>query len=147
MRRFSKETAVGIFMLVGFLSFSYLAIRLGDVRLLDDQTYTVTASFRSISGLQEGGVVEIAGVRIGRVADIHLDPKSYNAVVKMAIDRAVELQTDSIASIRTTGIIGEKYINISPGGADDAIPPGGEIIETESAISLEELLSRYIFQQ
>jgi phospholipid/cholesterol/gamma-HCH transport system substrate-binding protein len=134
-------------MVVGFLSFSYLALRLGDVRLLADPTYTVTARFRSISGLQKGGIIEIAGVRIGQVADIRLDPQSYDAVVEMAIDRAVELQADSIASIRTTGIIGEKYINISPGGADDAIPPGGEIMETESAISLEEVLSRYIFQQ
>jgi phospholipid/cholesterol/gamma-HCH transport system substrate-binding protein len=147
MRRFSVETAVGIFMIAGFLSFSYLAIRLGDVRLFDDQTYTVSARFGSVSGLQEGGVVEIAGVRVGRVTGIHLDPQTYDAVVKMALDRAVELQTDSIASVRTAGIIGEKYINISPGGADDAIPSGGEITETESAISLEELLSRYIFQQ
>jgi phospholipid/cholesterol/gamma-HCH transport system substrate-binding protein len=145
MKRFNLEIAVGIFMVVGFVSFAYLAVRLGDVRIFEDPTYAVAARFGSISGLREGAVVEIAGVQVGRVERITLDPRSYDAVVQMTLDPQAKLPTDSIASIRTTGLIGERYINISPGGDFDYIEPGGEIVETESAVSIEELISRYIF--
>jgi phospholipid/cholesterol/gamma-HCH transport system substrate-binding protein len=147
MSRFNVETAVGVFMVIGFLCFAWLSVKLGDVNLFGSQSYPVQARFGSVSGLKEGAVVEIAGVQVGKVAAIRLQPDDYRAVVEMAMDRGVQLSEDSIASIRTAGIIGDRYVNISPGGMPQSIAPGGEIVETESAINLEELLSKYIFEK
>jgi phospholipid/cholesterol/gamma-HCH transport system substrate-binding protein len=136
---------VGLFLIVGFLCFAWLAVKLGDVNLFGKETYTVTARFGSISGLKEGATVEIAGVRVGKVTAVRLDQEDYEAVVDMVIDQGVELQDDVIASIRTAGIIGDRYVSITPGGAEELVGPNGEIFETESAINLEELVSKYIF--
>lgn len=138
---------VGLFMILGFLGFAYLSIKLGDVDLFGTRNdYPVSASFNSISGLKEGAFVEIAGVKVGKVSSINLDNDDYEALVTMSINSSVKLQDDSIASIRTAGIIGDRYVSITPGGSDQYISPGGEIEETESAISLEELISKYIFE-
>lgn len=147
MKRLNLEVAVGIFMVIGFLCFAWLSVRLGDVGLFAKETYAVEARFDSISGLKVGASVEISGVPVGKVATIHLDPDEYQAVVQMEINEGVSLQEDSIASVRTSGIIGDKFIKISPGGMDELIADGGEIEETESAISLEELVSKYIFEK
>ncbi|TYO98721.1 phospholipid/cholesterol/gamma-HCH transport system substrate-binding protein [Geothermobacter ehrlichii] len=147
MKRFNIEMAVGLFLVLGFLCFAYISVKLGDVRLFNHTTYTVNARFSSVSGLKVGANVEIAGVRIGRVKAIRLDPDEYEAIVNMEIDNGVELQDDCIASIRTAGIIGDRYISISPGGSPDLIEPGGEIEETEPAINIEELISKYIFEK
>jgi phospholipid/cholesterol/gamma-HCH transport system substrate-binding protein len=147
MKRINVETAVGVFMVAGFLSFVYLSVKLGDVNLFGEDTFPVEARFGSVSGLKAGAVVEIAGVEVGKVTGISLDQEDYEAVVYFAIDRGVRLQEDTIASIRTSGIIGDRYVNLDPGGLDTFIEPGGEIEETESAINLEELVSKYIFEK
>lgn len=147
MNRLNIEVGVGIFMVIGFICFAYLSVRLGDVHPLGTDTYTVTAKFNSISGLKEGATIEIAGVKVGKVARISLDQEYYEALVEMDVNNGVKLQEDSIASIRTSGIIGDKFIKITPGGSDVFIDSGGEIEETESAISLEELVSKYIFEK
>ena len=134
-------------MIAGFLSFAWLAVNLGDVNLFGEETYAVKARFISASGLKEGATVEIAGVTVGKVTRIDLDRGDFEAVVQMSIDRGVELQEDVIASIRTAGIIGDRYVNLTPGGAEEQIGPGGEIFETESAINLEELVSKYMFEK
>ncbi len=147
MKKVNVELVVGLFMILGFAGFAYIAIKLGDVELFGQQNnYPVSASFNSVSGLKEGAFVEIAGVRVGKVASIRLDPEEYEAVVTLSIDNGVRLQEDSIASIRTAGIMGDRFVSITPGGAEEYIEPGGEIEETESAISLEELISKYIFK-
>ena len=145
MKRFNVEVGVGLFMILGFVCFAWLAVRLGDIRIFGDNSYAVKARFGSISGLKEGAAVEIAGVNVGRVTKIDLDREDYEAGVVMAIDDGIVLQEDVIASIRTAGIIGDRYISITPGGAEEEIGPHGEIFETESAINLEELVSKYIF--
>jgi len=147
MKRFNVETAVGVFMVIGFLCFAWLSVKLGDVDLFGGDAYTVQARFGSVSGLKAGAVVEIAGVQVGKVAAIRLQPDDYRAVVEMSIARGVQISEDSIASIRTAGIIGDRYVNISPGGMEQSIVQGGEIVETESAINLEDLLSKYIFEK
>lgn len=147
MKRFNLEIAVGLFMVVGFACFAWLSVRLGDVNLFANRTYPVQARFGSVSGLKVGAVIEIAGVPVGKVAAITLDPESYQAQVALEIDNAVKLQEDSIASIRTAGIIGDRYVDISPGGSPELIAAGGKITETESAINLEELVSKYIFEK
>ncbi len=147
MKRFNLEIAVGLFMVAGFICFAWLSVRLGDVHFFSETTYAVHASFGSVSGLKPGATVEVAGVQIGKVDTIQLDQDSYEAVVNMSIDKDIHLQEDSIASIRTAGIIGDRYVDISPGGSPDLIKPGGRITETESAINLEELVSKYIFEK
>lgn len=147
MKRFDVEMAVGIFLVAGFLCFVWLAVRLGDVGLFQEARYPLQARFGSVAGLKPGATVEVAGVRVGEVTGIRLDQEYYEAVVEMALDKGVKLQEDSIASIRTTGIIGERYVSISPGGSPQTLPPGGEIAQTESAVSIEELISKYIFQK
>jgi phospholipid/cholesterol/gamma-HCH transport system substrate-binding protein len=146
MKRFNIEMVVGLFLIIGLLCFAYLAIRLGDVGLFRENAYPVKAKFISISGLKEGATVELAGVRIGKVTKIDLDQEEYEAEVEMSIKGDVKLTEDVIASIRTQGIIGDRFIKITPGGSEDYLQAGMEIEETESAISLEELVSKYIFE-
>ena len=145
MKKMNLEMIVGLFLLAGFASFSWLAIKMGDIKFFMEDTYPVTARFISISGLKEGATVELAGVKVGKVSDIHLDGGEYEAVVELNISNEVRLQDDSIASIRTAGIIGDRYIKLTPGGSEEYLEQGDEIEETESAISLEELVSKYIF--
>lgn len=147
MRRFNLEIVVGLFMVAGFLCFAWLSIKLGDIEVFGPKTYSVSANFGSVSGLKSGAIVEIAGVQVGKVTDISFDPEDYEAQVVMAINQGVVLQDDSIASVRTAGIIGDRYIDISPGGSNELIGDGGRIYETESAINLEELVSKYIFEK
>ncbi len=145
MNRMNVEMVVGVFLLAGFISFSWLAVKMGDINPFKNETYPVTARFTSISGLKEGSTIELAGVIVGKVNTIELDTGDYEAVVHLDVDKTVELQDDTIASIRTSGIIGDKYIKLTPGGSDIILEAGGEIEETEPSISLEELVSKYIF--
>jgi phospholipid/cholesterol/gamma-HCH transport system substrate-binding protein len=143
MERTKVNIAVGLFLVLGILALGYLSIRLGRVSLLGGTGYLVTADFPSVGGLKAGSGVEIAGVLIGRVESIGL--ADYQARVVLRLDGHVKLQDDSIASIKTKGLIGEKYIRISPGGSDKIIPPNGRIREVEAPVDLEELISKYIF--
>jgi phospholipid/cholesterol/gamma-HCH transport system substrate-binding protein len=145
MKKINLELIVGSFLLAGFISFSWLAVKMGDIDPFANETYPVTARFTSISGLKKGSTIELAGVVIGKVERIELDAGEYEAVVHLSIDKKVELTDDTIASIRTSGIIGDKFIKLTPGGSDILLEAGDEIDETESAISLEELVSKYIF--
>ncbi len=135
--------AVGIFLVLGVLALGYLSIKLGRVSLFGSSGYPVSVDFPSVGGLKTGSSVEIAGVEIGRVESIGL--ADYQARVMLRLNRDVKLQEDSIASIKTKGLIGEKFIRISPGGSDKIIPPNGRIREVEAPVDFEELLSKYIF--
>lgn len=144
--RSSLELSVGLFMLLGLLAICYLALRLGEIGLFKPDSYAIQARFVSSSGLNEGALVEVGGVRVGTVAKIEIDFDSYESIVSMALDPRLRLQEDAIASIRTSGIIGDKFVKISPGGSETFLESGGEIYETESSINLEELISKYIFE-
>ena len=137
------NVAVGLFLVVGLLALGYLSIKLGRVSFLGASGYVVTVEFPSVGGLKAGSAVEIAGVEIGRVESIGL--ADYQARVVLRVKRDIKLQEDSIASIKTKGLIGEKYVRISPGGSDKIIPPNGRIREVEAPVDFEELLSKYIF--
>ncbi len=135
-----KETAVGFFVLLGLVCVAYLTIKLGRMELFNSDGYTVTASFTSVSGLRAGAEVEIAGVRVGRVKAIRLDGKTNRAV-----NKDVELTDDVIASVKTSGLIGDKYVSLEPGGSGAPLGNGGEITDTESAVDIESLISKYVF--
>jgi len=143
MERTKVNVVVGLFLVLGILALGYLSIRLGRVSFLGSTGYLVTADFPSVGGLKAGSGVEIAGVLIGRVEAIGL--ADYQARVVLRLNSDVKLQEDSIASIKTKGLIGEKYIRISPGGSDKIIAPNGRIREVEAPVDLEELISKYIF--
>ena len=130
-------------MLLGMLALGYLSIKLGRVSLFGGGGYRVTVDFPSVGGLKTGSSVEIAGVEIGQVEAIGL--ADYQARVVLRVDADVKLTDDSIASIKTKGLIGEKYVRISPGGSEKIIPPNGKIREVEAPVDFEELLSKYIF--
>jgi len=144
VKKTSIETYVGIFVLLGLICVGYLTIKLGKMELIGDNNYPVYARFQSVSGLKQGAHVEIAGVKVGTIESISLD-KDKRAIVKMKIEKGLILTDDVIASVKTAGIIGDKYIKISPGGSDTLLKPGEMITETESALDLEELLSKYVF--
>jgi phospholipid/cholesterol/gamma-HCH transport system substrate-binding protein len=133
-------------MLVGIIAISFLALRMGDIALFDNDNYVIQAKFTSASGLREGAFVEIAGVAVGKVKKIEFDPDSFLAVVDISLPKSIIVPDDSIASIRTAGIIGDKFMKISAGGSDTYVEAGMEIIETEPSINLEELISKYIFE-
>jgi phospholipid/cholesterol/gamma-HCH transport system substrate-binding protein len=143
MERARVNVAVGIFVLLGILALGYLSIKLGRVSFLGGGGYVVSVDFPATGGLKSGSAVEIAGVEIGRVESISL--VDYQARVMLRIDGSVKLQDDSIASIKTKGLIGEKFVRVSPGASDKLIGPGGKIREVEAPVDLEELISKYIF--
>ena len=143
MRRSTLDLAVGVFVLLGIVALGWMSIKLGRLDILGKQGYAVTADFPSTGGLKVGASVEIAGVDIGRVETITL--ADYQARVRMVIRDGVKIQQDSIASIKTKGLIGEKYVRINPGGSDKAVQPNGRLTEVEPPVDIEELLSKYIF--
>ncbi|NVK87625.1 MAG: MCE family protein, partial [Gammaproteobacteria bacterium] len=98
-----------------------------------------------VSGLKEGAAVEMSGVKVGRVKSIAFDAERFQAVVIMEIPNSVQLSTDSVASVRTSGIIGDKYIKVSIGGEEDVLQPGDQFEQTESSLDIEELISRFVF--
>ena len=137
------ELGVGLFMVVGIVALAYLSVNLGRVDILGQRGYVVYADFPSVGGLKSGAAVEIAGVSVGRVQSIGL--KDYQARVTLRIDSDVKLQTDAIVSIKTKGLIGEKFVLISPGGSDKIVPAGGRLTEVEAPVDIEELISKYVF--
>lgn len=144
MKKIDLELAVGFFVLIGILSLGYLSIKLGRLEFFSEGRYIVYANFEKAGGIKSGAVVEIAGVEVGKVKSIVLD-KDYQATISLLINKDVKIQEDAIASIRTKGLIGEKYIEISPGGSENVLPIGGTIRETESAIDLEKIISKFVF--
>jgi phospholipid/cholesterol/gamma-HCH transport system substrate-binding protein len=142
MRKGNLELVVGVFVLLGLACLAYLAVHLGKMEIYGEG-YNIYANFNNASGLKTGAAVEVAGVEVGRVAAIQITPQ-YQARVSMKLQPGVKIHNDAIASIRTKGIIGDKFVKLSPGNSGKIIPPGGTIIDTESGIDLEEVISSYI---
>ena len=145
MKKSSIETSVGIFMFIGILCIAYLTIHLGKMDFIGGDYYQLRARFQSVSGLKVGANIEMAGVQIGTIEAISLNREKKIAEVTMNIQNDIQLEEDAIASIKTAGLIGDKYIMISPGGSDIILKPGEVILETESAVDLEDLISKYLF--
>ena len=142
---FSKEAAVGFFCYA-----RTCLCRLPDGEAwahgsFHSEGYVLTASFNSVSGLRPGAEVEIAGVRVGRVKSIRLDDKQPRAIVELQLGDNVHLTDDVIASVKTSGLIGDKYISLEPGGSGEPLKSGDEITDTESAVDIESLISKYVF--
>jgi phospholipid/cholesterol/gamma-HCH transport system substrate-binding protein len=143
MKKFDLELAVGLLIIAGIICLGYLSIKLGKMEVWGGKGYVVDAIFSDVGGLKIGASIEIAGVEVGRVKSITLD--NYQARVVLNLSESVKVQEDAIASIKTRGLIGEKFIEITPGGLEKVIPPGGRIRETQAAVDLEELISKFVF--
>lgn len=144
MKKYSAELSVGIFVFVSLLCVAYLTIRLGKMDLFTDKGYQVVAKFTSITGLRNGAAVEIGGVGVGKVTNIVLDDK-FNAAVTMRIRDGLQLSEDTGAAVKTSGLIGDKYVSLSPGGSEKMLGNGDELSQTQDAIDLERLISNYVF--
>jgi phospholipid/cholesterol/gamma-HCH transport system substrate-binding protein len=143
VKRSAVDVGVGVFLLLGIAALGWLSIQLGRVDVFGSRAYAVTADFPAAGGLKAGASVEIAGVPVGRVERITL--ADYKARVHLSIRPEVKLAADSIASIKTRGLIGEKFVQLSPGGSDTLVPPGGRLTEVEAPVDLEEIISKYVF--
>ncbi|MGB1091181.1 MAG: outer membrane lipid asymmetry maintenance protein MlaD [Oceanobacter sp.] len=150
MQKRSIEFTVGIFMILGITALVLMAFRVSGLSMSDvGSTYTIKARFENLGGLTERAKVSMAGVTIGRVTRVYLDPDWYSAVVEMEIDKASmsTLTTDTSAAILTAGLLGEKYIGLTVGAEEDYLVEGDWIEDTQSALVLEELIGRFLFNK
>jgi len=145
MKKYRHETIAGIFVLIGLLGVAYLVIQLGEVSLFSRDAYTLSAHFTSVSGLRVGNPVEMHGIEIGRVEAMEIDQPNQRAMVTLRIKKGIQIYDDAIASIKTAGLIGDRYVSIDPGGGGEILKPGQPITETESPVDIEGLIKRYAF--
>lgn len=145
MKKTNLELAVGVFVLLGIAAVAYLTIQLGSGSMIGGQTYLVEARFANAGGLHPGGSVQLSGVTVGRVEGVRMDPSDYSAIATLRISSQLQLPTDSMASIKTAGLIGDKYVSVSPGADETFLTPGTRIVMTESAVDLESLIGKMAF--
>ncbi|OGP72783.1 MAG: outer membrane lipid asymmetry maintenance protein MlaD [Deltaproteobacteria bacterium RBG_16_49_23] len=145
MKKFNIELAVGLFVLAGILCLGYLSIKLGKMEIIGGKGYEVYAVFSNSGGIKTGSAIVLAGVEVGRVKSIILE--NYQARIAFILNPDVKIQEDAIASVKTRGLVGEKFIEITPGGSEKFIPQGGKIRETQPSVDLEELISKLVFEK
>jgi phospholipid/cholesterol/gamma-HCH transport system substrate-binding protein len=143
--RNAVETVMGAVVVVVAALFLFFAYTTSQVHAISG--YEVTARFSRVEGLRDGGDVRISGIKVGTIVSQTLDPNTFLAVVKMSIDPSVKLPVDTVASISSSGLLGDKYLSLEPGNEDKNIPPGGTIEHTQSPMSLESLIGQFIFSQ
>jgi len=140
-----RNITVGIFVVLGLICTAYMTIKLGKLEIFEGSGYTISARFATVNGLRVGASVEIGGVRVGRVTAINLDHRNYLPVVDMRIDKEIELSDDTMAGIKTSGLIGDKFVDLVPGGSPDLLGEGSLITDTASGLDLESLISKFLF--
>lgn len=145
MKKYAMETIVGIFIVFGLLCIGYMTIKLGHVSLLNDDSYNLIASFNSVTGLRVGNPVNILGIEVGKVERIAMDQENQKAIVELKIKKGIKVYDDAIASIKTEGLIGDKYLSIDPGGAGSPLGNRGIITETQAPVDITELIGKYAF--
>ena len=145
MKQKQIEFSVGLFVLVGIAAILYLAVQIGSSRFLGSDATVITAKFSNVGGLNEGSNVMISGVKVGVVGDIELDTEDLVALVELRLHTDIVIYDDAIASIKTNGLIGDKFVALDPGGGGFELEPGEPIVDTESALDIESLISRFAF--
>ena len=148
MNRSAIDLWVGIFVAIGFGAILFLALKVGNLLTLDRAPgYRLEARFDNIGGLKLRAPVKAAGVVVGRVESVRLDGKTYEAVATLRIDREYEFTKDTIASINTSGLLGEVYIGLGAGGDSTMLKDGDRIAKTQSAVVIEKLISQFLFDK
>ena len=145
MKKYSMETIVGIFVAIGLVCVGYMAIKLGKVSFFAEDPLVLYTRFSSVSGLKVGSPIEIFGIQVGNVQKIEIDSEKGMASVQMGIKKGIRVYDDAIASIKTAGLIGDKFIKVDPGGSGDLLKPGGVIRETSPPFDLEDMIGKYVF--
>ena len=145
MKKYTQETVVGIFMVIGLFAIAYMTVKLGNVGFLGENSYTLYAKFNKVTGLRVGNPVAMLGLNIGRVQSFKLDQEDQLVVVDFKIDNGIKIYDDAIASIKTEGLIGDKFVSIDPGGSGDLLKNGDTITDTESPTDIMDLVSKYAF--
>lgn len=145
MKQTKLEFLVGIFVLLGIAALAYLSVKLGAGTMMGGETYVLEARFANAGGLNSGCSVMVAGVPVGQVEGIRVDSEDYSAIVALRVMKSVKLPTDSMASIRTTGLIGDKFVSLSPGADEAYLKEGARITMTESAVDIESLIGKMAF--
>ena len=140
-----KETAVGLFVLAGLVAVVYMSVKLGNVQVFSDKFYQINADFSNVSGLKVNAPVQMFGVEIGYVSAITINQEKGVAHVELKVDKEVKLTDDAIASVKTSGLIGDKFIKLEPGGLGEPVKPGDTLFDTQPAIDLEDLISKFAF--
>jgi phospholipid/cholesterol/gamma-HCH transport system substrate-binding protein len=145
MQKYSKETVVGIFVVIGLVCIGYMTIQLGDLGLFEDDTYPLIARFTKVTGLKAGSTVNMLGLEVGRVGKMTMDQDKQQAVVELRINKGIKVYDDAIASIKTEGLIGDRYVSVDPGGSGSQLKPGEAITETEAPTDIMDMVSKYAF--
>lgn len=145
MKASKLEFLVGFFVLIGLAAVTWLTAKVGAGSMLGGPTYVIEARFTNAGGLNIGSSVLIAGVTVGRVEGIRMDPQDYTAIATLRVMEGLKLPTDSMASIKTTGLIGDKYVALSPGADETYLEPGARITMTESSVDIESLIGKMAF--
>jgi phospholipid/cholesterol/gamma-HCH transport system substrate-binding protein len=145
MKKYSIETAVGVFIVIGLICVGYMTVKLGKVSLFGDETYPLSARFASVSGLRVGSSVEIYGIQVGSVTSLVVDSERQMGIVAMKINKGVKVYDDAAATIKSAGLIGDKYVKIDPGGAGEVLNPRGIITQTSVPADIEDLIGKYAF--
>ncbi len=145
MKKYSMETTVGVFVAIGLLCMGYMTVKLGKLSLFGEDKYVLYARFSSVSGLKAGSPIEIFGIQVGKVEKLEIDPQKQMALVELGINGGIKVYEDASVSVKTAGLIGDKFIKVDPGGSGNLLKPGGTITETSSALDIEDLIGRYAF--
>jgi phospholipid/cholesterol/gamma-HCH transport system substrate-binding protein len=149
MSRRSTEILVGLFVMLGLVALVFVSLKAANLTSfsIGSATYPLSARFDNIGGLKARAPVRSAGVVVGRITGISLDPKSFQGVVTMEIERAFQFPKDTSAKILTAGLLGDQYIGLEPGGESDNLAPGATIRQTQSAVVLENLIGQFLFNK
>jgi phospholipid/cholesterol/gamma-HCH transport system substrate-binding protein len=145
MKKYSIETVVGIFVVIGLICVGYMTVKLGKVPVFGDETYPIYGRFASVSGLRVGSSVEIYGIQVGIVTSLGLDSERQMGVVGIRINKSVKVYDDASATIKSAGLIGDKYVKVDPGGAGEVLKPLGIITQTSVPADIEDLIGKYAF--
>ena len=145
MKKYTQETVVGIFVVVGLLAIAYMTVKLGNVGFLGENSYSLYAKFNKVTGLRVGNPVNMFGLEIGRVESFKMDQENQLVVVDFKINKGIKIYDDAIASIKTEGLIGDKFVSIDPGGSGELLKSGDIITDTESPTDIMDLVSKYAF--
>jgi phospholipid/cholesterol/gamma-HCH transport system substrate-binding protein len=145
MKKYRYETVAGIFVLIGLICVGYMTVRLGKFRFLESDSYPLYARFTSVSGLRAGNAVEMLGLEIGEVASFKMDQEAQVVLAELRIRRGLKIYEDAVASIKTAGLIGDRYVSIDPGGSGALMEPGATLTQTESPPDIGDLIGKYAF--
>ncbi len=145
MKQSKLELFVGIFVMLGLAAVAYLTVKLGAGSFVGGDTYVIEARFTNAGGLNTGSSVVVAGVSVGRVEGIRVNEEDYSAIATLRVRSGLKLPADTIASIKTTGLIGDKYVLLAPGAEEASLKAGDRIIDTESSVDLESLIGKMAF--